>query len=82
MRNEWNNADGKHQLCFNPACPIPNARMFTTDSHPLSCRKWIVDRKKFLLLRNVQPAEAHASRQTAPLHTSPIDSLISFYEWS
>lgn len=81
MKNEWNNAEGMYQLCFNPACPNPNARMFSTDSHPLSCRKWIIDRKKCLLLLNPKPTEAHPSKQTALMHSSPIDSLLRFYEW-
>lgn len=81
MKNEWNNAEGKYNICFNPACPSANARMFTTDSHPLSCRKWIIDRKKCLLLLDPQQKEAHASKQTALLHSSPIDGLLRFYEW-
>lgn len=55
--------------------------MFNNDSHPLSCRKWIIDRKKCLLLLNPKPTEAHASKQTALLHTSPIEGLLRFYEW-
>lgn len=81
MRNEWNNAEGKYQLCFNPACPNPNARMFSLDTHPLSCRKWIIDRKRCLQLLKPTPIEAHPSKQTSLMHSSPIEGLIRFYEW-
>lgn len=55
--------------------------MFNTDSHPLSCRKSIIDRKKCLLLLDPRLTDAHASKQTALLHSSPIDGLLCVYEW-